>query len=302
MKVSDMEDKIPLVLEHPVRKDGKNDSKKDDSPDDSSSTCMMVPALLDMSTVGMATDSGKSISTDRRDFLWIDESTDAKNSCNIAGIGESKSRSCVGGRGPMAVQVLNSCGQWVLMIDPEGVYYIKNSKAPHFRVFAQMQMKKLGLRLVQCFENTDTDVLECRKTKMVIHLHEDNEILVCKTKPIPKNHNLTQAFMDSIMRGDASPLVCLSNGSTTPASPTPVSSTMINVARLSQEALARLWHWRLGHPAADVPLKMNEGVTFHLNEDCYCCDESKFKTGSFPRNEPLILQNNPPFWRVYADG
>jgi hypothetical protein len=254
---------------------------------------MDVPALLDMSTVGMDTDSGKTISTKRGDFLWIDESQEAKNSTNIAGIGQEKSRSCVGGRGPMVVLVKNSQGQWMMMVDPEGVFYLKKENAPHFRVFAQMQMKKLGLRLVQCHNNTEQDVLECRFTKAVIPLHEDNEILVCNTKP--NTHVLSQVYLDSIMRGETSALVPI------PGSSPPESSTMVNVARLSSEALARLWHWRLGHPAADVPLTMDEGVTFHLNEDCYCCDESKHKTGSFPRNDPLILQSNPPFWRVYAD-
>ena len=67
--------------------------------------------------------------------------------------------------------------------------------------------------------------------------------------------------------------------------------------------MARLWHWRLGHPAEEVPVKKLKEVSLHLNEDCYCCDQSKHKTGNFPRSEEhmQILQANPPFWRVYCD-
>ena len=38
------------------------------------------------------------------------------------------------------------------------------------------------------------------------------------------------------------------------------------------------------------------------DENCECCDKSKFKIGSFKKNDPKIKMANPPYWRVYCDG
>ena len=76
----------------------------------------------------------------------------------------------------------------------------------------------------------------------------------------------------------------------------------LNESKLDAVSLSRLWHWRLGHPASNVPIKMDDSISHVLNEDCYCCDQSKFKVGKFPKTDPLIHQNNPPFWRVFCDG
>jgi hypothetical protein len=42
-------------------------------------------------------------------------------------------------------------------------------------------MKKLGLALQQCYKNTDSDVVVCRRTRRVVRLSEENGILVLRT-------------------------------------------------------------------------------------------------------------------------
>jgi hypothetical protein len=78
-------------------------------------------------------------------------------------------------------------------------------------------------------------------------------------------------------------------------------SLLMNESKLSDVQLSRLYHWRLSHPAPDVPVRM--GLAKHvLNEDCYCCDKGKFVTGSYKRNDPQLHLGNDPYWRVYCDG
>ena len=157
-------------------------------------------------------------------------------------------------------------------------------------------MKSFGCRLVQCYDGHDLDVLECKYTGIIVPLKTENGILVLSTK---KNDlKVKSVILKDIMTKRHSALICPKQISST--NNTSTSMTM-NVAKLDEVQLARLWHWRLGHPAHGLPLKMGEGVTVHLNEDCYCCDQSKFKVGSFPRNDPELHRDNPPWWRAYAD-
>jgi hypothetical protein len=78
----------------------------------------------------------------------------------------------------------------------------------------------------------------------------------------------------------------------------------LNESMLDAVGLSRLWHWRLGHPASNVSIKMDGTISHVLNEGCYrrCCDQSKFKVGKFPKTDPLTHQNSPPFWRAFCDG
>ena len=39
-----------------------------------------------------------------------------------------------------------------------------------------------------------------------------------------------------------------------------------------------------------------------LNEDCYCCDQAKYKHKSFKRNSIDAYARNDPWWRVFCDG
>ena len=39
-----------------------------------------------------------------------------------------------------------------------------------------------------------------------------------------------------------------------------------------------------------------------LNEDCYCCDQAKYKHKSFKRNSIDAYARNDPWWRVFCNG
>ena len=53
--------------------------------------------------------------------------------------------------------------------------------------------------------------------------------------------------------------------------------------------------------ADNVPVRGGFAKVKH-EECCECCDKSKFKTGSFKKNDPKVKMENPPYWRVYCDG
>jgi hypothetical protein len=79
------------------------------------------------------------------------------------------------------------------------------------------------------------------------------------------------------------------------------TALILNEAKLNAIELARLWHWRLAHAAQDVPYKMGISEVAN-NEDCYCCDQSKFRTNSFKRNPEDRFEDFSPWWRTYCDG
>ena len=107
---------------------------------------------------GIDTDAGMSISTIRADFPWLNENNgstvDNPTPAGISG-GESK----VGGIGPMVIK--SKSGTY--LIDPEAIYIEPGEKQPNFRVLSAQRLKANGVRLVQCFDNTDTDVLQDRR-------------------------------------------------------------------------------------------------------------------------------------------
>ena len=89
---------------------------------------------------------------------------------------------------------------------------------------------------------------------------------------------------------------------------------VLNVSKLSQEKQARLWHWRLGHPNYQVPVKMSKkdangvpivhgvGVTHCLNEDCIVCTKAKFRSRPFRPVPILFRPKYPPYFCIYIDG
>jgi hypothetical protein len=178
--------------------------KRFEPPPPPPSSSMCIVPLHNMKTVGIDTDSGKSISTDVRDFVHIDTSDEAKDSCVIRGVGGNGS--IVGGRGPMIVPVRTSVGNIVLMIDPEGVYVEKESTQPSFRVFAQQRFRMWGLRLVQMYKGTDVDVLECLKTGTIIPLATEKGILVVHSEPY-LDRCVSWPIMREILDLKRSPLV-----------------------------------------------------------------------------------------------
>jgi len=257
---------------------------------------MMMQGSSDLhdceSTVGIDTDAARSISCFESDFLWLDKSKEAINSSSINGIGGGVK---VLGRGPMACGLKKTAsGKMAVLIDPNGVLVATKRGMSDFRVFGQQHMKTLGVRLIQIYDGCvkemhGEDVLECVHTKEVVPLVTQKKILMLNTTPV--ECEIPSEVVDEIAMGERSALVYVDAP----------SIMLMNESKLTDEQLARLHHHRLAHPAEDVPVKMGLTTTM-LNEDCLSCDKAKFKTQTFKRNDPMIHQKNPPFWRVYADG
>ena len=259
-------------------------------------TVMMMQGSSDLhdceSTVGIDTDAALSISCFESDFLWLNKSKKATNSSSINGIGGGVK---VLGRGPMACGLKKTAsGKMAVLIDPNGMLVATKKGMSDFRVFGQQHMKTLGVRLIQIYDGSvkamhGEDVLECIYTKEVVPLVTQKKILMLNTTPV--NCHIPSDVVDEIAKGDRSALVFVDAP----------SIMLMNESKLTDEQLARLYHHRLAHPADDVPVKMGLTKT-RLNEDCLCCDKAKFKVQTFKRNDPMIHQKNPPFWRVYVDG
>ena len=95
-------------------------------------------------------------------------------------------------------------------------------------------MKKFGCRLVQCFEGSDVDVIECVRSKLHIPLLTVNGILVVKTEEnastVPSN------ILNKVMKFECSasiPIMKKEDGRSGCA-------VLVNVARLPPLAVTRL--------------------------------------------------------------
>ncbi len=78
-------------------------------------TISLFNALHDLDRVGIDTCTAVAVSTEREDFLFIDDSPEAKDSVTLRGVGENP---VIGGRGPMVVKTLDRQGNEVLIFDP----------------------------------------------------------------------------------------------------------------------------------------------------------------------------------------
>ena len=89
---------------------------------------------------------------------------------------------------------------------------------------------------------------------------------------------------------------------------------VINTAKLSKQQRSVLWHYRLGHVAADVPVRLSkrdeDGLPFAygidnvhaLNCDCEICDKARFKVAPFKSVPRSQLPSYPPFFMIQVDG
>jgi hypothetical protein len=79
----------------------------------------LANSLHDLDLVGIDTCSAVSVSTEKDDFIFVDESKEAKDSVTLRGVDGSSS--AIGGRGPMVVKSKDKEGNEVLMFDPSAV-------------------------------------------------------------------------------------------------------------------------------------------------------------------------------------
>ena len=89
---------------------------------------------------------------------------------------------------------------------------------------------------------------------------------------------------------------------------------VLNTAALSKKQRSVLWHYRLGHVAEDIPLRLarrnEQGIPFaygidnctKLNCDCAICDKSRFKVKPFKSVPAIHSQQYPPFFCIQVDG
>ena len=117
-------------------------------------------------TAGADTDGAVSCSKIRGDFpLWLDTSDEANRSVPApSGVGGGGLH--VGGIGPLIVRA--ETGEFFL--DPEGVFLV--GEGPDFRILAVQRFKAFGVRLVGCFNDTEVDVWQDRRSGHVVQLTE----------------------------------------------------------------------------------------------------------------------------------
>ena len=91
--------------------------------------------------VGIDTDSSRTASTRKADFLFLNCSTAATAGKALHGVGGGVA--LCGGVGPMATAVVvdQETREEALLIEPVGQYIVKtNSSGPDFRLFSQTRL------------------------------------------------------------------------------------------------------------------------------------------------------------------
>ncbi len=142
----------------------------------------LLNTLHDLNYVGIDTCSAVSVSTEKGDFSFIDDSQAAKDSVILMGVGGENT--VIGGRGPMVVQAKDSNGNDILMFDPSGVYLDQaeqdNSQA-RFRIFGQSRLKKAGLKIHQDRYDDGQDYLVYRGGEIEIPTDTIDDIVALRT-------------------------------------------------------------------------------------------------------------------------
>jgi hypothetical protein len=251
--------------------------------------------------VGIDTCSALSVSTERRDFTFIDDSDEAKESVSLRGIGGDQSS--VHGRGPMVISVRDERGIQMYMIDPAGVYLDKASSS-QLRILGQQRMKRFGFDLVQNKHGDGRDFLVHRakgknfNEETNIPLITQNGILMLETCPVNFTKKQTEdikkyvqgmtneekdgnLFYFEIVNRKA-PQIC------------PVM--IMNEGELTDKELLRLDHWRHAH-------RMISGERH--DERCPACEQAKHKQGSFKTNKEYLgtgVATKIVYWRLFCDG
>ena len=255
----------------------------------SSSNSRSKPSpLLPLDRVGIDTCSALSVSSRREDFLWLDESRDAKRSVILRGVGGKSAM--IGGRGPMVVQGLDDEGNEVAIFDPSGVYLSGSADQAEFRIFGQQRLKTFGFNLQQRSEDEGGDILLYQGGLKTIPLQTNGGILTLRTlnkRFSSDQRKFLESEIDGVLSGEDGKDYCLVLEQT---------SLLMNEANLTEIEAQRLNHWRIGHRSVAKSV---------LNEDCPVCTEGKKKVGTYKRN--FEFQGNTkgplqPYWRLYCDG
>jgi len=245
--------------------------------------------LLPLDRVGIDTCSALSVSSRKDDFLWLDESKDAKKSVILRGVGGDTAT--IGGRGPMVVEALDKEGNRVVMFDPSAVYLKEAVNQAGFRIFGQLRLKRFGFNLQQNDNEHGGDILNYQNGLKVIPLEANGGILTLRTMPLELSSQQTKCLekeIDYVIKGGEDLKYCFQVEHHT--------SMLMNEAHLTNQEADRLHHWRIGHRSSEKS---------SLNETCPVCIEGKKKVGSFKRNfefQGHTIGPTLPYFRLYCDG
>jgi hypothetical protein len=252
----------------------------------------LLNTLHDLNYVGIDTCSAVSVSTERGDFAFVDDSKAAKDSVILRGVGGENT--VIGGRGPMVVQAKDSNGNDILVFDPSGVYLDQaeqDDSQARFRIFGQSRLKRAGLKIHQDRYEDGQDYLVYRGGEMEIPTETIDDIVALRTSVRALTDEQENGLMEHLKR-------IISEGKGGPAfvQVEQCASFIMNEANLSREQMARLVHWRQAHRQA------GEGI---IHENCPICEEGKRKTKGFKRNQDYreqVTKRFSPYHRIYADG
>jgi hypothetical protein len=247
-----------------------------------------------MNHVGIDTCSAVSVSTERADFLYLDESAEARNSISLNGVGQGGP--VILGRGPLIVSTIDSKGKKTFMWDPAGVLIQGGENQARMRILGQQRMKRFGFHVVQDY-TTSKDHLIYRD-QINIPLTENNGILMVQTQPwlitdeqLVWLESLVEKAIEDISRDHCYQTEVTSTNRWVDSNPV----LIINEAKLSKEERERLDHWRHAH-------RSSKGERF--KERCPTCEQAKHKA-VYKRNEfykGTTTSSNQPYFRLYADG
>ena len=270
----------------------------DDIPEDKSKkkmkVCLMgrkACTLHSMSRIGIDTCSALSVSTEVSDFMFIDESTAARDSVSIRGVGGADA--IVLGRGPLVVATRDRNGNKIFMVDPAGVYLKSSGKQARLRIFGQQRMKRFGFDLQQNKYKNGQDFLSY-KGSLDIPLETENEILMLPTEDKKLSETESKkidSFISQLLVEDQpkSDFYCFKLDQEKQILP-------VLFGGLNNVEKVRLEHWRNAH--RDKPGQK-------LLEDCPTCNKAKHKKK--PHKKNVIFHGTSsktilPFWRLYNDG
>jgi hypothetical protein len=280
--------------------------------------------------------AGTGITTEASDLAWIDSSESAKKSLRIRG--PSVGTPTCGGRGPIIYRVKVK-GVPHGLVHPDGVLAV--SSDVKFRVASERIMGGRGLRFVGGKYNQG-DQLECVRTKKVVPMATDDQILVLETdgkaSELVDSPSL-RAVVNDVRMGKCSPLIDLTDhldgtagdqakvgnkkwaklaqGSylamvllvATVLATQDTTSLVFNEAKVAPVERSRLWCRRFAYCNTALFGKMSSMPEYGdfpelpvVNEDNLIGDLAKYTRNSYPKNDPEVSMNCPPWWRCYVDG
>ena len=129
---------VPELKEEAQKVPGQAIPRKEEKKvwGDEDAVVLMTSSLHDLELVGIDTCSAVSVSTEVEDFLYVDDSPEAKESVTLNGVGGANTS--IDGRGPMVVRAVDDEGNDLVVFDPAGVFLDVadgNRHQQRFRIF-----------------------------------------------------------------------------------------------------------------------------------------------------------------------